>query len=106
VLVCTTNAWSRDVLSSPASLWATKSLSCWCDILHVMKGSCLRWFKQCIWHPHSQFEDGKPFPSPLHVTYFENIPPRPYVTNHSDLDLEDDLDGRKVVPSSQRTKSI
>jgi hypothetical protein len=28
VLVCTTNAWSRDVLSSPASLWATKSLSC------------------------------------------------------------------------------
>jgi hypothetical protein len=102
---CKTKAWSL-VLTTPTSLWATKSLSSLCDILHFYKVPICDDSNTAfdILVPNLRKESH--FLRLYTLRILKTFPPRPYLTNHSDLDLTDDLDEEKVFTGpSERSPS-
>lgn len=96
VLRCKTNAWSL-MLANPASLWATKALSSLCEVLHVIKMPVCEDSNTAfnILIPNLRMESH--FLRLYTLRILKTFPPRPYVINHSDLDLADDLDEEKSI---------
>jgi hypothetical protein len=91
VLRCRPMAWGL-VLSCPGSLWAMKSAAALCEVLRVYEMPICDDSNIAFDNLVSNLRMESHFLRLYSLRILSTFPPRPYVVNHGDLDLSDDLD--------------
>jgi hypothetical protein len=102
---CRSIAWDM-VLHSPRSLWATRALSSLCGLLRIYDMSLCDDANEAFDLLVSNLGRESHFLRLYTLRILITFPTRPYVTNHKDLDLMDDLDEESsAAPPGERNQS-